>query len=367
MFEQVVATNDRRWNSRRKGFTLIELLVVMAIIALLAALLLPAVQQVRESGRRTQCLNNLKQIVLAMHNYESSFRVFPPGLVTWTNPNPVRMTLTLTGTAAAPQLPLYNRQMLQLQTWLMTPDWGWHAAILPYMDQGTILIDYSVAKYADDTSGNAVSTINTPYLGNNIPSYVCPSSALPSARPQFLGVPLGYSTYRGNMGSNVSLPMTNVPLSTIQQGSVDPPPTGSLVTLLPAGQYNGMLYPNSSVSMRDVLDGVTTTLLVGDSLYGLWADGYSCCVRARVDLKPTGVTPSGYRNLSDDYWPDYDINGNLTGLQFFSYGSSHGQNAAFGMVDGGAKLIAKQIDAFVFLALASRNGRENVPETSIGN
>lgn len=64
---------------RGRGFTLIELLVVIAIIAVLVALLLPAVQQAREAARRSECKNNLKQIGLAIHNYESSLRVFPPG------------------------------------------------------------------------------------------------------------------------------------------------------------------------------------------------------------------------------------------------------------------------------------------------
>ncbi len=76
-------------NAIRKGFTLIELLVVIAIIAMLIALLLPAIQQAREAARRSQCVNNLKQLGLALANYESSFSCFPLGLQRYSAPGGV--------------------------------------------------------------------------------------------------------------------------------------------------------------------------------------------------------------------------------------------------------------------------------------
>src|SRR4051794_32791391 len=107
-----VQFKERAMPSRsRRGFTLIELLVVISIIGVLMALLLPAVQSVREAARRAQCVNNLKQIGLALHNYHSAIGSFPLG-----------GTLTNTNYSTLPMFLGYNT-------------WSAHGQLLPYLEQ----------------------------------------------------------------------------------------------------------------------------------------------------------------------------------------------------------------------------------------
>lgn len=132
----------------RLGFTLVELLVVIAIIGILVGLLLPAVQAAREAARRMSCGNNLKQMGLALHNYESTFKVFPPGGVT-------------PGGCCG------------------TPSAGnWALFILPYLEQTNLYNQYNFALWNDSAPGRttAVATdVNGPVVQTIIAAYNCPS------------------------------------------------------------------------------------------------------------------------------------------------------------------------------------------------
>src|SRR5688572_7912662 len=142
---------------KRRGFTLIELLVVIAIIAILIALLVPAVQKVREAAARTQCNNKLKQITLALHTYHDSYKRFPPG-----------NRSTLTGDLTLCSATGLNR------TQTREP---WTVVILPYLEESARLTAFNLNgtfnAYIPDDAGQ--NSNNRAEQEKNVHHFRCPS------------------------------------------------------------------------------------------------------------------------------------------------------------------------------------------------
>ena len=258
-----MTTNTRV--SPRKGFTLIELLVVIAIIAILVAILLPAVQQAREAARRSQCKNNLKQIGLAMMNYESTFGSFPAAFVgqrgygfipgAWGWPGDYFRGVRINGLANdGPATAFAN--------------WNWTTSILPYTEN-----DAQYEAFGPGT--NQASELATQYQPGNpraneespftkvIDGFDCPSDAGPVFNQHInryftAAWPTGYAN-NNNGGSAPASAKVRVPkLNYVVNAGASAAPKEN------GGVNIGMFWANSYVKLRDMTDGPSNVILAGE-------------------------------------------------------------------------------------------------------
>lgn len=205
----------------KRGFTLIELLVVIAIIAVLIALLLPAVQQAREAARRSTYKNNMKQLGLALHNYNETYRVLPIG--------------TQTGRYS-----------------------NWRVALLPFIDQANV---YSQLTQPDQFWAHTGFSGNTILYSVRLPVYKCPSN------PFGMTNPTDFSLSDSNSDTSLqSMIIDYVGIS----GAVDDPAgrsnvcTGDVLANSSSNCNTGMLIPYRSVRLRDCTDGTSNTLILAE-------------------------------------------------------------------------------------------------------
>jgi prepilin-type N-terminal cleavage/methylation domain-containing protein/prepilin-type processing-associated H-X9-DG protein len=313
----------------RRAFTLIELLVVIAIISVLIALLLPAVQAAREAARRASCVNNLKQLGIALHNYHDSVGSFPPGYLSLMDP----VTFDNDG-----------------------PGWGWAARSLNQMEQASL---YNSINFVLGVEFAANQTARLTVLS----SFLCPSDA--SIQNTFTVVD---ST---TTGTTAGAPICTV-ASSNYVGSVGSGDPSSLYPYIidaddgPPGRDNGngIFFRNHSVNIALVTDGTSQTFLAGERSQNLsratWTGAVTnAAVPLVALLGGAGFDPEGggalvLSHTGEGHGPNAP-SGMAHGDQYWSMHPG-GANFLFG--DGSVRFIKAYVGFTIFQSLATRNGGE---------
>lgn len=342
----------------RRGFTLIELLVVIAIIAILVAILLPAVQQAREAARRTACKNNLKQMGLAVHNYETAHGVFPPGYFYLPGDNGTRADYESIVGPVASGMEDANHMGI-----------AWGTYLLPFVDQSNLYdtVDFNRPNF--DVANLAAR--ETP-----LSLYLCPSDAYSEGKMVVrddTASPVeqyAASSYAANYGPAYGVAAT--PSDASDDVNLDATPEAGLepanATIRAAG---GVFYRNSRTQVRDIIDGLSNTLAIGERHNGpiIDFDGNPITGAGGGHVEFENAWFSACRDLAEpdddhghmvlfdtEYGPNR-AEGDGTGADR-GIAAPHAGHAQFVMCDGSVRSISENVDINTYRAVSSRAGGE---------
>jgi prepilin-type N-terminal cleavage/methylation domain-containing protein len=296
----------------RRGFTLVEVLVVVSIIGVLIALLLPAIQMARESARKTQCANNLKQLGLAMHNYLDTNKAFPPG---------------------------YISEVLEDHD-DGGPGWAWGSILLPHFEENIIYRHVNFTKSVDDADMKSVRL-------TSVPTFICPSDG---NFQQIIDIP-------GFHGPSHILCQMAAASYVASAGTVRP------TCKICRDNFDGMFGRNRAIEPRELLDGLSKTLAAGErstrwSNAAMW--GVVPFSSLPDNQKPDKMAAGPAYVLGTTFAEGFNIETSemeehMVDTFAESFGSDHPGGCFFLFCDAGVRFVWDDSDPAVMNALSTRD------------
>jgi prepilin-type N-terminal cleavage/methylation domain-containing protein/prepilin-type processing-associated H-X9-DG protein len=334
-----------QYRSGRIAFTLVELLVVIAIIGILVALLLPAIQAARAAARRTQCINNMRQVGLALFNHHDARRRFPHGTYNW---------IDFFMTAAEPYTLKENRRC-------------WFHDIMPYFEESTLF-----QAFAEHQSKGGVA-YDFPLCSTPIPLFMCPDDP---TNPKIVTWSHSSTGVVGpppaGDGKGPSQGFSGNYVTCSGDGFFNPgPPLGKPPAYKNSAKLNGIFFAVSKISTKDITDGTSHTAMVGEVI--LSPDEKDDDIRGRY-YNPCG----GAANFTTLYPPNTSVPDKINWLSarpvpeapaipctrcfaqdtYLSSRSLHAGGANMLAADGSTHFVPNDIDPVVYKGFGSRNGAE---------
>lgn len=324
--------------TRRLGFTLVELLVVIAIVGALIALMLPAVQAAREAARRGQCQNNLRQLCVAVLNFESAHGRLPPGYM---GPRPPKSVLS-----GVRLNDLHNQQV------------GFAAFILPYLEAGGVAaaIEIDLAAKLPEWQFWGTNDPTWQAANNDLSVMLCPSA--PQEPPTTAIYALLNAHSPDPTRNMLNLERVWLPMETSsllgRSNYLGNAGVYGITEDEPMDRMRGPLANRTQVRLADISDGLSATLLVGEALGemkdGVLTEAYSWMGCGSLPLLP-GLVES----------PD---SGLLDAAHWYVFSSNHVDAVGFCLTDGSVRHFSRRIDKGVWRALGTIQADDLVSASS---